>query len=135
MNVKPWPFANTSTYSDIYVTQTNMVTYSSGMSFDGEGAITLVIDYVVSDEHPQIYILQGHGESDLPETFSNHIKNSDYPWTVRKARSWIIFSQIGRKLAGKDKNEGNYPFQGKIPLFRKILYQLYCKMGILGKSN
>lgn len=79
MNVKPWPFANTSTYSDIYVTQTNMVMYSSGMSFDGEGAITLVIDYVVSDEYPQLYILQGHGESDLPETFSNHIKNSDYP--------------------------------------------------------
>ena len=71
MNVKPWHFANTSTYSDIYVTQTNMVTYSSGMSFDGEGAITLVIDYVVSDEYPQLYIFQEYGDRDLPKTFSN----------------------------------------------------------------
>lgn len=64
-------------YSDIYVTQTNMATYSSETSFDGEGAITSAIDYVVSDEHPQLYILQGHGESDLPETFSDHIKKEN----------------------------------------------------------
>ena len=48
-----------------------MVTYSSEMSFDGEGAITLVIDYVVSDEYPQLYIFQEYGDSDLPKTFSN----------------------------------------------------------------
>lgn len=71
MNVTSWPFANTSTYSDIYVTQTNMVTYSSGMYFDGEGAITLVIDYVVSDEYPQLYIFQEYGDRDLPKIFSN----------------------------------------------------------------
>lgn len=41
--------------------------YSSETSFDGEGAITSAIDYVVSDDHPQLYILQGHGEGDLPE--------------------------------------------------------------------
>ena len=64
-------------YSDIYVTQTNMATYSSETSFDGEGAITSAIDYVVSDEHPQLYILQGHGEGDLPETFSDHIKKEN----------------------------------------------------------
>ena len=86
-----------------------MATYSSETLFDGKGAITSAIDYVVSDEHPQINILQGHGESDLPETFSNYIKNSDCPWTVKKACSGIIFSQTGRKLAEKDKNEGNYP--------------------------
>ena len=33
----------------------------------------------------------------------------NYPWTVRKVCSGIIFSQTGRKLAEKDKNEGNYP--------------------------
>lgn len=64
-------------YSDIYVTQNNMATYSSETSFDGEGAITSAIDYVVSDEHPQLYILQGHGEGDLPETFSDHIKKEN----------------------------------------------------------
>lgn len=64
-------------YSDIYVTQTNMATYSSETSFDGEGAITSAINYVVSDDHPQLYILQGHGESDLPDTFSDHIKKDN----------------------------------------------------------
>ncbi len=48
-----------------------MATYSSETPFDGEGAITSVIDYVVSDEHSQLYILQEYGDRDLPKTFSN----------------------------------------------------------------
>ena len=51
--------------------------YTSETSFDGEGAITSAIDYVVSDDHPQLYILQSHGEGDLPETFSAHIKKEN----------------------------------------------------------
>lgn len=41
--------------------------YTSETSFDGEGAITSAIDYVVSDDHPQLYILQGHTFSLLNE--------------------------------------------------------------------
>ena len=63
-----WQYAP---YSDNYVTQTNMAAYSSETSFDGEGAITSAIDYVVSDEYPQLYIFQEHGYSDLPKIFSN----------------------------------------------------------------
>ena len=34
-------------------------------SFDGEGAITSAIDYVISDELPKLYSLEGHGEAEL----------------------------------------------------------------------
>lgn len=60
-------------YDDIYVTSTNMYSYSYTTSFDGEGAITSAIDYVLTDDLPQMYILKGHGEQELPETFSDQI--------------------------------------------------------------
>lgn len=60
-------------YDDIYVTSTNMYSYSYTTSFDGEGAITSAIDYVITDDLPQMYILEGHGEQELPETFSDQI--------------------------------------------------------------
>ena len=37
-------------YDDIYLTQTDMYTYSYSTSFDGEGAITSAIDYVASED-------------------------------------------------------------------------------------
>lgn len=64
-------------YSDIYVTDVDVYSYSYTTSFDGEGAITSAIDYVVSDELPQIYCLEGHGESDLPSTFSEQIDKAN----------------------------------------------------------
>ena len=60
-------------YDEIYVTNANMSTYSYDYSFDGEGAITSAIDYVVSEELPQLYVLEGHGESELPTTFSDQL--------------------------------------------------------------
>jgi ABC-2 type transport system permease protein len=60
-------------YDDIYVYQANMSSYSYDASFDGEGAITSAIDYVVNEEQPQVYVLEGHGESDLPTTFSDQM--------------------------------------------------------------
>lgn len=64
-------------YEDIYVTQTDVYTYSQDVSFDGEGAITSAIDYVVSDQLPKVYILQGHGEADLPSSFSQQIEKEN----------------------------------------------------------
>ena len=51
--------------------------YSYSTSFDGEGAITSAIDYVVTDELPQLYLLEGHGEQDLPATFSDQIEKEN----------------------------------------------------------
>ena len=57
-----------------YVTSENAYSgYSGTTSFDGEGAITSAIDYVVNSEQPKMYILNGHGEAELSTTFSNQL--------------------------------------------------------------
>ena len=63
---------------DIYVGEVNIYsgTYSAD-SFDGEGAITSAIDYVTSDEYPQLYILEGHGEAELPAAFAEQIEKEN----------------------------------------------------------
>lgn len=60
-------------YNDIYVQEADMYSYSYTTSFDGEGAITSAIDYVVSDVLPIVYVLEGHGETAIPQTFSDQI--------------------------------------------------------------
>lgn len=60
-------------YSDIYLYETNMNSYSYDVSFDGEGAITSAIDYVVNEDQPKVYVLEGHGEAELPTAFSEQI--------------------------------------------------------------
>ena len=61
-------------YSDIYVSQGSAYSYSYTTSFDGEGAITSAIDYVVSTRLPILYTLEGHGETALPETFASQLE-------------------------------------------------------------
>lgn len=64
-------------YDDIYLVETNMTSYSYDTSFDGEGAITSAIDYVVNEEQPQLYLLEGHGEAEIPTTFSEQIEKEN----------------------------------------------------------
>ena len=64
-------------YSDIYVTQGSQFSYSYSTSFDGEGAITSAIDYVVSTQLPKLYLLEGHGESALPESFQDQLEKEN----------------------------------------------------------
>ena len=64
-------------YSDIYVTQGSQFSYSYSTSFDGEGAITSAIDYVVSNQLPKLYLLEGHGESALPESFQDQLEKEN----------------------------------------------------------
>ncbi len=64
-------------YNDIYLTETDMYSYSYTTSFDGEGAITSAIDYVVSEDLPLVYLLEGHGETELPSTFADQIKKDN----------------------------------------------------------
>lgn len=63
-------------YNDIYVADTDAYSYygySSSYSFDGEGAITSAIDYVTRDDLPQLYVLEGHGEAELPTAFKTQL--------------------------------------------------------------
>lgn len=68
-------------YTDIYPADIDYNTYSYVYSFDGEGVITSAIDYVVSDELPQLYVLEGHGEADLPSEFSEQIGKANLELT------------------------------------------------------
>jgi len=64
-------------YDDIYVQETDMYSYSANTSFDGEGAITSAIDYVVSEDLPQVYVLEGHGEKELPSSFRGQMEKEN----------------------------------------------------------
>lgn len=67
-------------YENIYQVDTNTyyTTGSISQSFDGEGQITSAIDYVVSTDLPQVYLLSGHGEAALSETLSDELERSNY---------------------------------------------------------
>ena len=64
-------------YDDIYLQEADVYSYTYNTSFDGEGAITSAIDYVISDELPRLYVLEGHGEAELPATFSEQIEKDN----------------------------------------------------------
>ncbi|MCD8148370.1 MAG: GldG family protein [Clostridiales bacterium] len=66
-------------YSDIYESDYSdyYTTGSVSSSFDGESEITTAIDYVVSEDLPVIYLLTGHGESDLSESLSDSIEKAN----------------------------------------------------------
>lgn len=64
-------------YNDIYLADVDYTTYSYVYSFDGEGAITSAIDYVISDELPKVYTLEGHGEESLPSEFQAQIEKEN----------------------------------------------------------
>ena len=62
-------------YEYDYYSSSYVATGVSG--FDGEGAITSAIDYVVTEDLPKIYVLEGHGEGELPTTFSDAVEKEN----------------------------------------------------------
>ncbi len=64
-------------YTDMYESEYISYGFSYNDAFDGEGAITSAIDYVISDELPVMYILEGHGESDLPQAFAESVDKAN----------------------------------------------------------
>ena len=66
------------TYEEIYTRQYTEEDYynyymtgvmpTGTMYFNGEGALTTAIDYVTADDLPVLYIITGHGETDLSAT-------------------------------------------------------------------
>ncbi len=64
-------------YNDIYLSEVDTATYSEVYSFDGEGAITSAIDYVVSEELPQVYVLEGHGEEELSGEMADQVEKEN----------------------------------------------------------
>ena len=66
-------------YDDIYL---DASLYSYATSFDGEGVITSAIDYVTSEELPQLYLLEGHGEGELPAAFADQVEKENIETTT-----------------------------------------------------
>ncbi len=65
-------------FNDIYETEFDYYSYSYSVSgFDGEGAITSAIDYVVTEELPRLYVLEGHGETEIPTTFAESLEKDN----------------------------------------------------------
>ncbi len=64
-------------YYDIYLEEVDYYSYTYTTSFDGEGAITSAIDYVVSEDLPLLYLLEGHGEAELPATVADQIQKEN----------------------------------------------------------
>ncbi len=64
-------------YSDLYQIGYSYYGYATDEAFDGEGCITSAIDYVISDELPVMYVLEGHGEPELPDTFADSIEKAN----------------------------------------------------------
>lgn len=63
---------------DIYPGEVNMHTGTyDATEFDGEGCITSAIDYVTTEELPQLYLLEGHGEAELPSIFREQIEKEN----------------------------------------------------------
>ncbi len=68
---------------DIYEYQIDYYSYQYyAESFDGEGCITSAIDYVVSEDLPQLYMLEGHGEEELPSTFAEQVEKDNIEVTT-----------------------------------------------------
>ena len=68
-------------YSELYLSEVDYTTYSEVYSFDGEGAITSAIDYVVSEDLPQIYVLEGHGEAEFSGEFTEQLEKENMELT------------------------------------------------------
>lgn len=65
-------------YSSMYETSINYQTYSKEVTgFDGEGQLTSAINYVVSDNMPVLYNLEGHDESSMSETMKETIEKAN----------------------------------------------------------
>ena len=83
-------------YDDIYLVDTDMYSYSYTTAFDGEGAITSAIDYVVTEDLPRMYVLMGHGEQDLPQTFADTVEKENI---VTQSLSLLTSDEIPQDAA------------------------------------
>lgn len=66
-------------YNDIFVMDYTSYYYygTENWSFCGESELTSAIDYVVSENLPKVYLLTGHGESSLSDSFTLAVKQQN----------------------------------------------------------
>ena len=65
-------------YSDMYETSINYQTYTQETTaFDGEGQLTSAINYVISEDMPVLYTLEGHDEVSMGTTMTETIQKAN----------------------------------------------------------
>ena len=65
-------------YSDMYETSINYQTYTQETTaFDGEGQLTSAINYVISDDMPVLYTLEGHNEASMGTAMTETIQKAN----------------------------------------------------------
>ena len=98
-------------YSSMYETSINYQTYSQEVTgFDGEGQFTSAINYVVSDNMPVLYNLEGHDESSMSETMKE---------TIEKANIEIKFLNLLSEEAVPDDAECLFIFAPETDLTKE----------------
>ena len=69
-------------YDEIFVTSYDMDYYSynyyTTTSFNGESALTSAIHYVSSDDLPKVYMLTGHGETELDDRITEMLSQDNF---------------------------------------------------------
>lgn len=62
-------------YYDLYEYSIDYTTYTQTIdSYDGEGQLTSAISYVTSDDLQTVYVITGHGETDLDSSFTDALE-------------------------------------------------------------
>lgn len=66
-------------YSDLYILDEETYYYygTEEYSFSGEQELTSAIDFVISENLPKVYLLSGHGESSLTNTFASALEDEN----------------------------------------------------------
>ena len=65
-------------YSDMYETSINYQTYTQETTaFDGEGQLTSAINYVISEDMPVLYTLEGHDEVSMGTAMTETIQKAN----------------------------------------------------------
>lgn len=65
-------------YSNLYETEFDYTTYQSTVTgFDGEGQITSAIAYVISEDVPVLYYVEGHSEVSIPDSLNDRIEKAN----------------------------------------------------------
>lgn len=66
--------------SDLYPSNYDYDTGKITTDFDGEGQITSAIHYVTEEVLEKIYLVAGHGEAELTESFGNALEKEGITW-------------------------------------------------------
>lgn len=147
-------------YSMLFESQFDYGTYSSvATGFDGEGQITSAISYVLSEEQPKMYAIQGHNEAEVSQRLSSRLAKANidvetmqllnYEKIPEDAQCIFIFAptvdfsqEDAKKVVDYLKGGGHALIitswtQEELPNFEGVLeeYGVHLKKGIVAEGD